>query len=270
MIRKILPILFLFTVTFSYAQEATYERIKKLFYEEFEYEKVIQLSEDLLNNRDVDDTTRIDLYLMRAVSFFAFDNNAQTRVSFENILRLDRTFSLDTRKVSSKAIIALFNEVKAEFLRLNPLQAASSEDISKILSVAAEKESLFKKSAVRNIVVPGWGQLTRGSTVKGITLSALSTINLAAMVYYAIDANTKENDYLKETNKFLIESKYSTYNSSYKTRNLLIGTYLALWLYSQIDLHLFNDALPNTEIPGSPVSLVPKENFVSIDFRLPL
>lgn len=270
MIRKYLPLIFFVITTFSYAQEATYEKIKKLFYEDYEYEKVIQLSSGLLNSTEIDNSTRIDLYLMRAVSFFAFENNVQARANFENILRIDKTFTPDVTKVSSK-IIVLFNEVKTEFLRVNPMEATTPEDVAKILNLAAEKESQLKNASVKNLFVPGWGQIALGATTKGILMGGLSTANLAAMIYYVFDTNKKEDAYLKETNKLIVDQKYSSYNSSYKTRNVLIVTYAALWIYSQIDLHFFNNTLPDPELQNQSSSLIPqRENFVSVSFRIPL
>ncbi|MBA4319645.1 MAG: hypothetical protein C0412_14690 [Flavobacterium sp.] len=269
MIRKFLPLIFLVITTFSFAQEATYEKIKKLFYEDYEYEKVIQLSGGLLNSTEIDNPTRIDLYLMRAVSFFAFENNVQARANFENILRIDKTFTPDVTKVSSKAI-ALFNEVKTDFLRVNPMQATTPEDVAKIISLAAEKEALLKNATIKNILIPGWGQLTLGSTTKGILMSGFSTANLVAMIYYVFDTNKKENEYLKETNKFFVDQKYSSYNSSFKTRNVLIATYAALWIYSQIDLHFFDNALPEAELQNQSALMPLHGNFINVSLRFPL
>lgn len=270
MIRKYLPLIFFVVTTFSYAQENPIERIKKLFNEEYEYEKVIQLSNELVNSKEIGDSTRIDLYLMRAVSFYAVGNEALARTNFENILRIRKTFTPDVTKVSSK-IIVLFNEVKTEFLRVNPMEATTPEDVAKILNLAAEKESQLKNASVKNLFVPGWGQTALGATTKGILMGGLSTANLAAMIYYVFDTNKKEDAYLKETNKLLVDQKYSSYNSSYKTRNVLIVTYAALWIYSQIDLHFFNNTLPDPELQNQSSSLIPqRENFVSISFRIPL
>lgn len=269
MIRKYLPLIFFTITTFSYAQEATYEKIKKLFYEDYEYEKVIQLSSGLLSSTEIDNPTRIDLYLMRAVSFFAFENNAQARANFENILRIDKTFTPDVTKVSSKAI-ALFNEVKTDFLRANPMQATTPEDVAKIISLAAEKEALLKNATIKNIFAPGWGQLTLGSTTKGILMGGLSTANLVAMVYYVFDTNKKEDEYLKETNKLFVDQKYTSYNSSYKTRNVLIATYAALWIYSQIDLHFFNNSLPEAELHNQSALIFKRESFINVSLRIPL
>ncbi|MEW6654912.1 MAG: hypothetical protein AB1394_15770, partial [Bacteroidota bacterium] len=224
--------------TVLFAQESAIERIKKLCYEEYDYEKVIQLSNELISNNELDDSTRIDLYFMRGVSLYAIGNENLARTNFENILKIKKTYTPDVRKVSPK-ILLIFNEVKAEFIRQNPMQATTPEDIAKIISLAAERESKIKKSAVKNVFIPGWGHFSQGSTTKGLILGGLSTVNLAAMLYFIFETNNKQNAYLKETNKLFVESRYSSYNSAYKFRNTLILSYAALWVYSQIDLHFF-------------------------------
>lgn len=246
MIKQLLVILFAFSVTIV-AQENTIERIKRLCYEEYEYEKVIQLSNELINSESLDDSTRIELFFMRGVSLYAIGNENQARTSFENILKIKKTYSPDVRKVSPK-IMVIFNEVKTEYIRQNPLQATTPEDIANIINLASERESLIKNSAVKNAIIPGWGHFSQGLTNKGIIISGLSVVNFAVMIYFVFDTNKKQEAYLKETNKLLVESKYSSYNSAYKIRNSLILSYAALWIYSQIDLHLFSKALPEVKL----------------------
>jgi len=36
-----------------------------------------------------------------------------------------------------------------------------------------------------------------------------------------------------------MDKKYNAYNRSYKTRNILISAYAIVWLYSQIDIFVF-------------------------------
>ncbi|KAF0151617.1 MAG: Tetratricopeptide TPR2 repeat protein [Ignavibacteria bacterium] len=265
--KKLLLTLFLFAAVL-YAQESTIERIKKLCYEEYDYEKVIQLSNELINNTELDDSTRIDLFFMRGISLYALGNENLARVNFENILKIRKTYTPDVRKVSPK-ILLIFNEVKAEFIRQNPMQATTPEDIAKIISLAAERESKIKNAAVKNIFIPGWGHFSKGSATKGMILGGLSTANLAAMVYFIFDTNNKQAVYLKETNKLFVESKYSSYNSAYKVRNSLILSYAALWVYSQIDLHFFSNSLPEAQLNETMNNQI-KENTVSISISIPM
>ncbi len=235
-----------FTVMNAFAQESDYEKIKKLF-EEFEYEKTIQLSTDLINKEVLSDSALVNIYLMRAVSFYAVGNEALSRKSFQNILGLKNNFIPDPSKISPK-LIALFEEVKKEALSEKPVNIANPVDISEALKFADERQKLIKNAFVKNLILPGWGQLHVGNDSKGWIVSGLSAANLGAMIYFLRDALTKENDYLKETDKLRIEQKYSAYNKSYKMRNVFIVSYLLIWIYSQADLLFFSDNEPFSNI----------------------
>lgn len=267
MMKRSLLILFVFATILS-AQENIIERIKKLCYEEYDYEKVIQLSNDLINSKELDDSTRIDLFFMRGVSLYALGNENLARTSFENILLIKKTYTPDVRKVSPKVLL-IFNEVKAEYIRQNPTQATTPEDIAKIISLASEREIKIKNAAIKNVFLPGWGQYSQGLNTKGMVFGTLSSINLAAMFYFIFDTNKKQDTYLQETNKSLVENKYSSYNSSYKIRNSLIISYAALWIYSQIDLHFFNNSLPEAQL-SEPLKSSTNGNSIGIGFSIPL
>lgn len=265
--KRLLIILFALTTILS-AQENIIERIKKLCYEEYDYEKVIQLSNDLINSKELADSTRIDLFFMRGVSLYALGNESLARTSFENILGIKKTYMPDVRKVSPKVLL-IFNEVKAEYFRQNPTQATSPEDIAKIISLAAERENKIKNAAIKNVFLPGWGQYSQGFTTKGIVFGTLSSANLAAMIYFIFDTNKKQDSYLLETNKNLVENKYSSYNSSYKIRNSLIVSFAALWIYSQIDMHFFNNSLPEAQL-SEPINNLTSEKSIGIGLSIPL
>ena len=93
---------------------------------------------------------------------------------------------------------------------------------------------------LRSLILPGWGHFYSSDDTKGYILSSLSAVTLGVMIYSIFDTQTKENEYLAETTPLLIQEKYGQYNSSYKTRNILIASYALLWMYSQIDLLYFS------------------------------
>ena len=263
---KILIVLLL-TASYSFAQESTHARIKKLF-DDFEYEKVLQVSNDISTQADISDSLKVDVYLMRAVSFFYFQNEDQTKKTFVSILELKNSFTLDPDLYNPR-FYDLFDQVKREFARPPDNEIAKQDSLAKIPQFIYERQKLFKQAAVKNILVPGWGHLTVNQSIKGWILTTLSTANLGLLTYYAIETNKKEDAYLKETNKSLISQKYSDYNSPYKNRNLFIASYLVIWLYSQLDLHFFSNSLPETELLNTtPISASMAE--VNFSLRIPL
>lgn len=245
MIKNIIIYLMVF-VSLCIAQESAFNNVKGLF-EDFEYERVIQSSNELVNNKEYPDSLRIELHMMRAISFFFFGNEDRVKQNFQSILEISNGFTLDASKISSLTwrqfnprLVALFNEVRTEYLKKNPIEAANPEDVAQIIRFAEEKEQKLRYAFLKNTVLPGWGNFDLNKNTKGWITSALSSLNIVAMLYFIIDTNQKETNYLNETNKSNIGEKYSSYNSAFQTRNFLIGSFLAMWLYNQIDLLFFS------------------------------
>ena len=87
-----------------------------------------------------------------------------------------------------------------------------------------------------------------------------------SVAYTVAETISREDEYMAETNPELIPAKYDKYNEMYKVRNILIGAYAAVWLYTQLDLLIFNDQLPDN------ILSVQQNNFttnLNLSFRLP-
>ncbi|MBI1937991.1 MAG: hypothetical protein HYS25_07680 [Ignavibacteriales bacterium] len=227
---------FFFVFSTVFAQEGEYEKIKKE-YESFGYENVIQLSDNFVKQDGIADSVLTDVYLMRAVSFYSVGDEISARVSFTEILKINKNYPPNPAEISPK-LISIFNEVKTEYMKSIEPPKVESDSLKQILDSPEFLNEQMRQSILRNIALPGWGQLYKETNAKGFILSAASTANLVGMIYFIINTNKKENDYLNETGKTLIQQKYDDYNQSYKTRNILIFSYAALWIYSQIDLLL--------------------------------
>ncbi|MEW6006105.1 MAG: hypothetical protein AB1695_12400 [Stygiobacter sp.] len=254
-----------FAASILLAQTNSLQEIKKL-YEDYEYEKVIQQSNELLNDSQLPDSLKIDLYFMRAVSFFAIGNENLSRSNFENIFQLNKNYTPDLAKLSPK-ITNFFDKVKKEFLKKEEEKTYSPENLEKLKQLAIEREDELKFSMLKNIFLPGWGQVSLNNKNKGYALVGFSIVNLTAAIYFIIDTNKKENDYLNEIDKNLMPIKYSNYNDSYKKRNILISTFALVWIYSQLDLLLNNKYKIQQNLPEVNLSVEDK-NLFKLNFKI--
>jgi hypothetical protein len=129
----------------------------------------------------------------------------------------------------------------------------------------------INSAIAKSLIVPGWGHLHLKNNTKGWILTTASTAILGSMIYFILDANKKENNYLAETNATLIQQKYGDYNSSYKIRNLLIASYAAIWLYSQIDILFFSKELGSENISlNNSANYYPRNrNNIVVSFQIP-
>jgi len=112
------------------------------------------------------------------------------------------------------------------------------------------------------------GHLYNGTTTKGWILTSLSALSLTSIVYFVIDSNKKEKEYLQEHNRNLIEDKYDSYNFSNRMKNVSFGTFAAVWLYTQFDLLFFTGNDETSEDVNLPLlKFSPDEGF-ELSYRI--
>ncbi len=236
---SITALILFFSLGCAFGQAVSYRTIKHEF-ESFEYEKVISLSDELLVSSKLSDSLMIDIHLMRAISFFSVRDENKCKISFSEILKINRNWVPDPSTISP-VIIPLFNEAKTEFAKIEFPQQEVKDSMLVNIPSKIFNNSLMRESAVRNLFLPGWGQLHSGNKSKGTVLTVISATVLAASIYFIVDTNNKENKYLSTVDKNLIMEKYNDYNSSYKIRNALLISYAAIWLFGQLDLFFLSD-----------------------------
>jgi len=270
--RKLLIIILLIGTSYTLAQEVSYQKVKQL-YENFDNENVIKVSDQLLQQGSLSDSLTIDVYLMRANIFYQNGDELSIRKNFENILIIKKNYTPDPSNISPK-LISIFNEVKSEYLRNHPDEKPPQDSTQIKQEIKSIDPYVMKSAVIQNILLPGLGQLYIGNNTKGWFTTSVSTLSLGVMIYSILNTNTKEDAYLKETDKLLIQQKYDDYNKSYKFRNIIIISYAVIWLYSQIDLLLYSNGekdfkdklsqLNNFSITSSQLSVL------QINFRVSL
>lgn len=266
-INRLIIILFFLSAMGVYAQNASVDDVRT-GYRSFEYEKVIRLSDQILKQGNVSDSLAVELYMMQAASYFSLGDENSARNSFRQLIRKNKNFTPDPVLYSPK-IISIFNEVRAEFSEAEIIKSAEADSLNKATSIKTQAQMTLRSALVKNIVVPGWGQIQNGHSWKGGIITGAGLAALGGMIYFIADANKKETEYLNERDPLLIQGKYDDYNSAYKTRNVFIISYLAVWLYSQIDLIFFSsenlDYLPVQ--PAQGLSLENSGGNFSLSFR---
>jgi hypothetical protein len=250
----------------------SYQKVKQL-YEKLDNENVIKVSDQLLQQGGLSDSLTIDVHIMRANIFYQNGDELSTRKSFESILMIKRNFIPDPSNISPK-LISIFNGVKTEYLRNHPEVKQPQDSTQTSQKIKVIDPSTLKRAIVQNILIPGLGQFYIDNNTKGWLTTSVSALSLGGMIYTILDTKNKEDAYLNETNKLLIQQKYDDYNKSYKIRNALIISYVVVWLYSQIDLLFFSNGEQNSNGKLSQLynfSLTPSSlSALQINFRVPL
>ncbi|MDR3628025.1 MAG: hypothetical protein P4L45_14375 [Ignavibacteriaceae bacterium] len=241
---KHLPII-LFCILFSislFAQDGQDSiSVLKNELELFNYKSVIEHADNIIRHKDrLSNATLIEIYRMKAIAQYSLPDMDGAKLSFNNIFAIDSSYSLDSSNTSPK-IIAYFNQLRQNYLDILSQQKQFYKVKTDTVIIHDESSSaVFKQAVVRSVIFPGLGHFYINQDIKGITLSSLTAITLSSMIYYIIDSNKKQRDYLNARDELEIQTKYNEYNTAYKLRNISIFSLAAVWLYSQIDMLFFS------------------------------
>ena len=249
MIRKAL----LFFVTFlllagrgfSQTKSSPLDSLKQKL-ENFDYTGTITLADSLLKfSNNPTASQLIEIYKMKGISEFSLLEDQAARNSFLSILKIDKDYQLDSTKTSPK-IITFFDGLKKDFIENYNKQEKYNSEVDSLYSarirrISEENINKLKNSMVRSLVIPGWGHLYLGEKGKGTVITTLSSISLAATIYFIIDSHNKFNDYTSSTDPVMSANNLDAYNNSNKWKNISIVSFSVLWLYSQIDILFLHD-----------------------------
>ena len=273
----IIIILCLVSAKVIFSQDAK-EDLKNLVekFGDFNYSEVVKEVSQLIKNKDrFTNRELIEIYRMQGIAYFSLSDEQHARSSFVEILEVDSSFEMNPANTSPK-IISFFDKVKNLYL-LSLDQNKEEPTIVKHDTVYVDvpvtlrdtvKEENLRQALLRSVFIPGTGHLYLQSNFKAWALTTLSVASIAAGIYYIINTNKKEKDYLQETDINNVAGKYNDYNSSYRMRNLAFITYATLWLYSQFDLLFFSNTGNSTIISYLPDFKFKPGNSFSLNYRI--
>ena len=199
-------------------------------YRSFRYNETITLCQALIaDSLQHDSTEIINAYLYQGLSNYALGNMDQAFSSFIDLLSRDPEYAMDPARTPPK-ILRFYNGIKAEFTQFNT-PALQSESIK-----MANPDQPARSSLLYSFILPGSGHIREGDRTKGWVLAAASAATLASTIYFSIETNIKEEDYLHAVEKDVIARNYDAYNQAYKQRNISAVLFAAVWIYTQIDL----------------------------------
>jgi hypothetical protein len=207
-------------------------------FESFNYNNVINTADSLLRNKqNLSPQQIIEIYRLKGISQYTISDEEGAKESFKKILLIDSSYALNSLKTSPK-IIAFFNNIKTDFNRQLKEFIKIKTDTVYVPKPVPDAKLTFniKNALIRSVIFPGLGHLYENENLKGWILTSLTAVTLSSVIYYVIDSNQKEKEYLDEVDPNKIPAKYNEYNSSYKMKNISFISLAAVWLYAQIDL----------------------------------
>ena len=245
--KKILLVLILIFTFPAFAQQNSDSlNVLRNQFEAFQYSKAVKTGEKMLVHKKLFNKEQlIEIYRLIGISEFSLMNDTAAKKNFVQILKINSLYSLDSAKTSPK-IIVFFNQIKEEynkqFVKERKNNIIKTDTVYITKTVPVETNVDIKPYIVRSLIFPGWGQLYYNKNdVKGWILTSLGAASLISSVYFIIDSNNNQKTYLNDVNPLTIQSDYNKYNTSYKIKNVSIISFVAVWLYSQIDVLFISD-----------------------------
>lgn len=195
----------------------------------FEYQKVLDKGSFLLADAFItkNDSMQILTYMLNAA--YALNDTTNARAFIETILKADSNHNLDPRDNSPK-IIEFYNYIKEQAIVYPTKNQNELDDNNK-----QQTRRLSALPFVTTLAFPGSGHIINKDYKKGYIYSSISAVLLSGIIITAIKTDDYHARYFNAQDGNF-SKLYDDYNSVYKTRNILIGAYLALSLYSLFDL----------------------------------
>jgi hypothetical protein len=206
-------------------------------FREFKYEEaVLQADSALAKPQDFSRDQLVQLDEIKAASLYSLNQIPEAFSCYVEILKMSPDHSLDPVRTSPK-LVSFFEEIKARFQKM-PGAATMEPPPTKIdtVKIILSTESFYRRVLPPSFILPGAGHWLAGNKKKAVPLAIVSAATLIWAVDATLDCREKEKIYLGATEPEDIESRYSAYNTAYKTRNLLWGAYALVWGYAQADL----------------------------------
>lgn len=194
-----------------------------------DYERVDSLARQALERHEAyRPGVLVDIHTLHGLSSYYRGSESVARVQFEAALSLDPTLALDPLMVPPRAL-DFFREVKDRMQVVQQTPQASTS----LRYIVLEDDR--PAAVLRSFVAPGWGQLYKEQTTKGIALLSLWTTSAGGGLVAHLARQRAEERYLDATGAAAIAQHYDSFNRWHKIRNNLLLAAAVVWIYSAVD-----------------------------------
>lgn len=198
-------------------------------FDALEYERVDSLARAAAERHgDYEPRVLVEIHTMHGLASFYRGIEPEAAAQFEAALSLDPALTLDPMLVPPRAL-AFFREIK-DRRRVAPGTAQQSVALRYVVV-----EDDRPGAVLRSFVAPGWGQLHKQQTTKGIALLSLWTASAGGGVAAHVIRGRAEDRYLEATGSSAIAERYDAFNRWHKIRNNLFLGAALVWVYSAVD-----------------------------------
>lgn len=199
----------------------------------FEYQTVLQKGTFLLSDAYTTHNDSLKIYpILINASYQLYQESEKTKTIILTLLKIAPNYAPEPSTTSPK-IIRLIESLK-------PIPLLNNAKRNEVTAQIKQKEGLPTPAHLSQIILPGTGYFYTNNPKQAWYETTASTLLLSGLIYSSIETYNREEAYLNARSSQQFNSRYSSYNKMYKTRNVLIGTYLLWWLYSNYNFYESN------------------------------
>lgn len=161
--------------------------------------------------------------------------NGHTEKAGQETIRVHTTLMGQPATLTAKKIDEYWERKQDGTYHLTTLYARSQVDGTPRFDNVKLTTNYGLHGLWRSAIVPGWGQLYKGSTLKGGLIMGGTVLCIGAVIYTEC-MRVSYNSKITKTHDANLKRKYADTRSNYATgRNICIGALCALYVYNIVD-----------------------------------
>lgn len=218
-------------------------RVLNRLYERGDYSGTELGARRALESFELSDSLRIEVEKLLAFALVAQGNTKGALEHFEQILSIDKEYTLDPVFTSPK-ILSVFQKAQEQFAET----LKKKEQLPALAFPQREEPTV----SYRVLLFPGLEQLHQKRKTAGYVLLGTGFTTLGIAIYTSIERANYRKQYLDAKDVAGAQALYAKYNRYHKARAYAAYAFLCIYLYSEIDAFLF---LPTSRDVAFRVSL---------------
>jgi len=234
---RILPVLICFifsagicNIAFGQAPSETSSRLDSL-YRSGSYEALENYAlRSLLDTDSLALSDKAALYKYLGIVYILQGRETEGKHEFVRWLMIDRNGYIDPFRFPPE-VMEVFRTAKAE--RDNRIEQYP------VLALPIWKPTT--SSTVKSLFVPGWGQIDKGNTTKGVLIFTAQAVTLTGWLVSENNFDIANKAYYRETEPEQFDSKYDRVNIWYQAKGTFLIASIAVYVFAQTDYFFFQE-----------------------------
>lgn len=182
----------------------------------------------LLNADTLSVFNKAALHKYLGIVYILQGRKQEGKQAFIRWLMIDRNGYIDNYRFPPE-VVEVFKEAKSE----------SDNRIEEYPVLALQQWKPTLSGTLKSLCVPGWGQIEKGNTSKGVLIFAAQALTSAGWLVAENNFDIANKTYYRETDPGQFDEKYDRVNSWYKAKGTFLIASIGVYVFAQTDFLFF-------------------------------